>query len=164
SRSYATPPSEPHPLPLPDALPISLVGADEAQRGVPLVGAPQPQRGRACRAYRDHARDQRLQPFPPGGVRPPAREQRAAHAARLARLRSTSVRIFLRSRIAFGVTSTSSSSSMNSSACSSDSLIGGTRPSSSSLPEARKLVSCLPRRALTVRSLSLALMPTSWPS
>ena len=70
-------------------------------------------------------------------------------------MRSVSVRNFLRRRIAFGVISTSSSSSMNSSACSSENLIGGIRPSSSSLPDARKLVSCLPRRALTVRSLSL---------
>jgi hypothetical protein len=48
----------------------------------------------------------------------------------MAGLRSTSVRSFLRRRICLGVTSTSSSSSMNSSACSSESLMGGIRASS----------------------------------
>src|SRR5690606_9994319 len=85
-------------------------------------------------------------------------------AARLARLRSVSVRNFLRRRISFGVISTSSSSSMKSSACSSENLIAGVSWIESSLPEARMFVSGLVLIALTVRSLSLAWMPTSCPS
>jgi hypothetical protein len=46
--------------------------------------------------------------------------ERVRGLEREARLRSLSVRSFLRRRISFGVTSTSSSSSMKSSACSSD--------------------------------------------
>jgi len=57
-------------------------------------------------------------------------------------------------RIDFGVISTSSSSAMNSTAYSSVSWIGGVILIASSLPETRKLVSCLPRTALTTRSLS----------
>ena len=57
-------------------------------------------------------------------------------------LRAFSVRCFLRRRILTGVTSTSSSSSINSNACSSVCLIGGTSVSASSVPEARTLVSC----------------------
>ena len=65
-------------------------------------------------------------------------------------------RCFLRSRISFGVTSTSSSSSMKSSACSSVYLIGGRQlDRSRPCPTARMLVSCLALSALTVRSLSL---------
>src|SRR4249919_1475463 len=87
-----------------------------------------------------------------------------AYAAREARLRSLSVRNFLRRRISFGVTSTSSSSSMKSSACSREYLIAGVSLIASSLPEARMLVSGLGLIALTVRSLSLEWMPISWPS
>ena len=72
-----------------------------------------------------------------------------------ARLRAFSVRCFLRRRILTGVTSTSSSSSINSNACSSVCLIGGTSVSASSVPEARTLVSCLPLMGLTTRSLDL---------
>src|SRR5262249_18373567 len=64
--------------------------------------------------------------------------------ARESRRRSASFRSFLRSRTLAGVTSTSSSSSMNSSACSSENLIGGVRMMFSSEPAARMLVSCLP--------------------
>ena len=53
---------------------------------------------------------------------------------------------------------------MNSSACSSENLIAGDSWIASSLPEARMLVSGLGLIALTVRSLSLEWMPTSWPS
>src|SRR5690606_30961536 len=95
---------------------------------------------------------------------PPPREQRPAHAERLARLRSVSLRCFLRRRISFGVTSTSSSSSMKSRACSSVYLIAGVSLMASSLPEARMLVSGLVLMALTVRSLSFEWMPISWPS
>src|SRR5690606_35768547 len=142
-----------------------LALAEEAQGHVPLVRPAQGARAEPARTELvAQGVDQGLQPFRLGGARAPRGEQRLAHAARDARLRSTSVRSFLRRRICFGVTSTSSSSSMNSSACSSENLIAGTRPSSSSLPAARKLVSCLARRALTVRSLSLLWMPTIWPS
>src|SRR5690606_31301175 len=82
----------------------------------------------------------------------------------LARLRSFSVRSFLRRRIDLGVTSTSSSSSINSSACSRVNLMGGTRPITSSLPEARMLSSFLPLVGLTTRSLSRLWIPHSWPS
>src|SRR3546814_17350602 len=54
--------------------------------------------------------------------RRPAGEQRLAHAARAARLRSTSVCCFLRKPTGFGVISISLSS-MNSSACSQEALI-----------------------------------------
>ncbi len=46
-------------------------------------------------------------------------------------------RIFFRSRMDWGVTSTSSSSLMNSSACSSDKSRGGTSRRASSAPETR---------------------------
>src|SRR5690606_6098071 len=81
----------------------------------------------------------------------------------LARLRWFSSRIFLRRRIDLGVTSTSSSSSMNSSACSRVNLIGGTRAMTSSLPDARMLSSFLPLVGLITRSLSRLLIPHSWP-
>src|SRR5690606_22572103 len=79
-------------------------------------------------------------------------------------LRWFSSRIFLRRRIDLGVTSTSSSSAMNSSACSRVNLIGGTRAMTSSLPDARMLSSFLPLVGLMVRSLSRLWMPASWPS
>src|SRR5690606_13723780 len=80
-------------------------------------------------------------------------------AAREARLRSVSVRNFLRRRISVGVTSTSSSSSMKSSACSGVDLMAGLSWIASSLPEARMLVSGLGLITLTVRSLSFEWMP-----
>src|SRR3990172_8035885 len=70
------------------------------------------------------------------------------------RFLSCSSSCFLRRRMDFGVTSTSSSSSMNSRACSSDIRIGGVSRMFSSLPAARMLVSCFPFRGLTTRSLS----------
>jgi uncharacterized peroxidase-related enzyme len=57
-------------------------------------------------------------------------------------------------RIDFGVTSTSSSSSIQASAFSSVMRIGGVRRTASSLPAARMLVSFLPLSTLTSRSLS----------
>jgi rhodanese-related sulfurtransferase len=62
---------------------------------------------------------------------------------RAERLRSCSLSSFLRRRMLSGVTSTSSSSSMNSSACSSVCFTGGVRINASSVPAARMLVSCL---------------------
>src|SRR5690554_8019446 len=62
----------------------------------------------------------------------------------LAHLRSFSVRCFLRRRVDLGVTSSSSSSSIYSSACSRVTFIGATRPMTSSLPEARRLSSLWP--------------------
>src|SRR6185369_2958936 len=85
-------------------------------------------------------------------------------ASRNARLRSYSFRWRLRSRMDFGVISTSSSSSMNSTAYSSVSWIGGVILIASSLPLTRKLVSCFMRTALTTRSLSQLWMPTIMPS
>src|SRR6185369_6497613 len=85
-------------------------------------------------------------------------------ASREARLRSCSFRKRLRSRIVFGVTSTSSSSAMNSTALSSVSWIGGTRRTASSVPDARTLVNCLPLIGLTTRSLSREWMPMTMPS
>src|SRR5690606_3537585 len=131
---------------------VPLVGPARLQAR-PVGGAGGGQRLRHCR-----------QPFPAVGVRPPAREQRPAYAARLARLRSLSVSSFLRRRISLGVISTSSSSSMKSSACSSENLVAGVSWIASSLPEARMLVSGLVLIAFTVRSLSFEWMPTSWPS
>src|SRR5690606_17531382 len=98
----------------------------------------------------------------PAGTRTHPRRQ--DQAAREARLRSLSVSSFLRRRISFGVTSTSSSSSMKSSACSRVNFSAGVSLIASSLPEARMLVSGLVLIALTVRSLSLEWMPVSWPS
>ena len=62
--------------------------------------------------------------------------------SRPARLRSCSLRWRLRKRMLLGVISTSSSSSMNSTAYSSVSSIGGVILMASSLPLTRKLVSC----------------------
>ncbi len=67
-------------------------------------------------------------------------------------------------RIDFGVTSTSSSSSMNSTAYSSVSRIGGVRFTASSLPAARMFVSFLPLIGFTTRSFSREWMPITIPS
>ena len=64
-------------------------------------------------------------------------------ASREARLRSCSFRWRLRTRIDFGVISTSSSSAMNSTAYSSVRMIGGVILIASSLPETRKFVELL---------------------
>src|SRR5262249_43264446 len=69
----------------------------------------------------------------------------------------------LRSRIAFGVTSTSSSSLMNSSAASSVMMRGGVRKSFSSAAVVRMLVSFFAFDGLTTRSLSRECMPTIMP-
>ena len=70
----------------------------------------------------------------------------------------------LRSRIDFGVTSTASSSRMNSSACSSESGRGGIRRTSSSADDARMFVSFFGFAAFTSRSLSREFSPTIIPS
>src|SRR3546814_12779358 len=118
---------------------MSGVVADEAQRCVPLVRSaciePQP----ALPASVPQRRGDRRKPRRFVVGRTPAGEKRPAHAAREARLRSVSVRNFLRSRISFGVTSTSSSSSMKSSAGSRVYLIAGVSLTASSLPYARTL-------------------------
>ena len=84
--------------------------------------------------------------------------------ARKALFLSSSVKSFLRKRMLFGVTSTSSSLLIKSRAFYNENLTGGTKTIASSVPEARTLVSCLPLRAFTVRSLSRLWIPTIWPS
>src|ERR1019366_9672603 len=69
----------------------------------------------------------------------------------------------LRMRSDFGVTSTSSSSAMNSIACSSVRLRYGTRRTASSEPEARMLDIFFSRTQLTSRSLSRECSPTIMP-
>src|SRR5690606_28821734 len=78
--------------------------------------------------------------------------------------RSVSLRNFFLIRIFKGVTSSSSSSSMNSSACSREKRIGGVSTIFSSLPAARMLVSCLPFEGLTDRSFCRLWIPTIMPS
>src|SRR5690606_4953480 len=78
-----------------------------------------------------------------------------AVSALLERLRSCSLRNFLRRRMCWGVTSTSSSSSMNSRACSSEKRIGGVRMMFSSEPAARMLVSCFARSGFNRKSTRL---------
>jgi beta-alanine--pyruvate transaminase len=75
-------------------------------------------------------------------------------ASREAFLRSCSFKKRLRKRMLLGVISTSSSSSINSTAYSNDSSIGGTKRTASSVPEARTLVSCFPLIGFTTKSLS----------
>src|SRR5215471_5956944 len=91
-------------------------------------------------------------------------QAQAALASLSARLRSCALRKRLRIRIDRGVTSTSSSSAMNSTAYSSVSLTGGVSSTLSSLPAARMLVSFFSLSGLTVRSLSRLWMPTTMPS
>ena len=86
------------------------------------------------------------------------------HDVRLARRRSISVRYRLRRRILLGVTSTSSSSSMNSTAYSSDIWMGGTSRTASSVPAARILVNCFPLIGLTTISFSREWIPMIMPS
>src|SRR5450432_1644070 len=74
------------------------------------------------------------------------------------------LRTFLRSRIETGVTSTSSSSRMNSMACSRFRMRGGTRRMPSSEVEARILVSFFSLTMFTSRSASRAFSPTIIPS
>jgi hypothetical protein len=88
----------------------------------------------------------------------------AAYPARAARLRSTSFRSRLRRRIAAGVTSTSSSASMNSSAISSVITRGGFKTTVLSADAARMLVSFLPRQMFTPRSPSRQCSPMTWPA
>ena len=70
----------------------------------------------------------------------------------------------LRRRMLFGVTSTHSSSRMNSSACSSESGRGGIRRTSSSAVAERMLVSFFSLDAFTSRSFSREFSPTIIPS
>src|ERR1700722_1325966 len=71
---------------------------------------------------------------------------------------------FLRILSDFGVTSTSSSSAINSMHCSSVSALNGTSRTASSEPEARMFESFFSRTALTSRSLSRLCSPTIIPS
>src|SRR5712691_4387107 len=80
------------------------------------------------------------------------------------RFRLLNCRTFLRRRRDFGVTSTYSSSVMNSMACSRFKLRKGTRRIAMSEVEERMLVSFFSRTTLTSRSLSLAFSPTIMPS
>src|SRR6266550_6684240 len=73
-------------------------------------------------------------------------------------------RTFLRRRRALGVTSTNSSSAMNSIACSRFSWRKGIRRMASSDVEARMLVSFFSRTTLTSRSVSFAFSPMIIPS
>src|SRR5277367_2913379 len=82
----------------------------------------------------------------------------------LRRGRRLACRIFLRRRKDFGVTSTSSSSAMNSMACSRFIGLKGTRRIASSALEARMLVSFFSRTTFTSRSLSRECSPITMPS
>ncbi len=73
-------------------------------------------------------------------------------------------RIFFRSRSDFGVTSTISSSAMNSIACSRFSAFTGTSRMASSALDARMLVIFFSRTTFTSRSLSRECSPTTMPS
>lgn len=66
--------------------------------------------------------------------------------------------------MAWGVTSTYSSSLMYSSASSSEKILGGAIDALSSEPEARMLVSCLALVTLTVMSPARVLSPMTSPS
>ena len=72
--------------------------------------------------------------------------------------------ITLRSRTAPGVTSTHSSSAMNSSACSSVMALGGTSFTKSSAVDERTLVTFFSRQMLTSMSSARAFSPTIMPS
>src|SRR5579864_2316082 len=85
-------------------------------------------------------------------------------AARALFLRLFDCSTFLRKRSALGVTSTNSSSAMNSIACSRFSGRKGTSRMASSAVDARMLVSFFSRTALTSRSVSLAFSPMIMPS
>src|SRR6185369_6761385 len=78
--------------------------------------------------------------------------------------RRLAAKMRFRKRKLLGVTSTSSSSLMNSRACSRFMIRGGTRCTVSSEPEARMLVSFFSRTMLTSKSLSRACSPTTIPS
>src|SRR5260370_32828419 len=80
------------------------------------------------------------------------------------RFRLFDCRTFLRSRRDFGVTSTNSSSAMNSIACSRLRLRYGTRRIASSEVDARMLVSFFSRTMFTSRSVSFAFSPMIMPS
>ena len=84
--------------------------------------------------------------------------------ARAAFWRSTGSSTSLRRRITSGVTSTHSSSRMNSSAWSSESLWWGTSFTVSSEPDARMFVCFFSRTAFTSRSSARAFSPTTIPS
>src|SRR6266404_2557756 len=79
-------------------------------------------------------------------------------------LRLFSWRPFFRRRSDLGVTSTNSSSAMNSMACSRLSWRCGTRRTASSEVDARMLVSFFSRTTLTSRSVSFAFSPMIMPS
>src|ERR1700722_11132916 len=82
----------------------------------------------------------------------------------LRRGRRLAWRIFLRRRKDLGVTSTTSSSAMNSIACSRFIGLKGTRRMASSALEARMLVSFFSRTSFTSRSLSRECSPMTMPS
>ena len=79
-------------------------------------------------------------------------------------IRRSLERIFLRSLMLIGVTSTSSSSAINSRHCSSERIVGGISFNASSLPEARLFVRCFCLHTLTAKSSSLEFSPTTSPS
>src|ERR1700733_6261777 len=82
----------------------------------------------------------------------------------LRRGRRLACRIFLRRRKDLGVTSTSSSSAINSMACSRFMGLKGTRRMASSALDARMLVSFFSRTTFTSRSLSRECSPITMPS
>src|SRR5579875_3648412 len=99
-----------------------------------------------------------------GGHEQPDDHERAASSRLRARRRSASFSNRLRKRIERGVTSTSSSSSMNSIARSSVISSAGGSLTFSSEPAARMFVSFFVRTTLIVTSYSLLLRPTIIPS
>src|SRR5437763_4658515 len=91
------------------------------------------------------------------------RHTRSASLRRSSFLRSLGSSNFLRSRIAFGVTSTSSSSAIYASAFSSVICIGGISRTASSLAWVRILVGFCPWSTFTSRSLPRVCSPTIIP-
>src|SRR5690554_3327717 len=117
-----------------------------------VKGASVLKKARRCKCLQHVSGNKKVRPKPDFHFGLHALRRSAFAYAREARLRSFSVRSFLRTRIDSGVTSTNSSLSINSSARSSDILIGGLNTCASSVPDARTLVSCLPFKQFTVRS------------
>ncbi len=114
----------------------------------PVPGAPAPRLGSVRRSARGRAYS----------------STRAFRTLRRCRPRMAPSRITLRRRTALGVTSTHSSSPMNSSACSSERESGGVRRSNSSAVEDRTLVSFLSLVGFTSISSARAFSPITMPS
>ena len=98
------------------------------------------------------------------GTSPVAGQRQAGRSRRWLRRRSAMGSTALRSRTEWGVTSTHSSSAMNSRACSRESGRGGVRRTSSSDDDARMLVSFFSLTGLTSMSSDRELSPTIMPS